>query len=65
MGLGPSHDWSSHAANAFGLMALSYEDPARLASFGEPIRKWELRDDPQIAVLNDATNCVAQELLPT
>ena len=23
MGLGPSHDWSSHAADAFGLMALS------------------------------------------
>ena len=29
VGLGPSHDWSSHAADAFGLMALSYEDPAR------------------------------------
>ena len=36
-GLGPSHDWSSHAADAFGLMALSYEDPARLASFRQPI----------------------------
>ncbi len=33
VGLGPEHDWSSHAADAFGLMALSYEDPARLASF--------------------------------
>jgi phage terminase large subunit len=38
VGLGPSHDWSSHAADAFGLMALSYEDPARLASFRAPIR---------------------------
>ena len=37
VGLGPSHDWSSHAADAFGLMALSYEDPARLASFRAPI----------------------------
>ena len=35
MGLGPSHDWSSHAADAFGLMALSYEDPARLCKFSQ------------------------------
>lgn len=27
MGLGPEHDWSSHAADAFGLMAISYEMP--------------------------------------
>jgi phage terminase large subunit len=26
-GLGPDHDWSSHAARAFGLMALCYEEP--------------------------------------
>ena len=25
MGLGPNHDWSSHCADAFGLMAISYE----------------------------------------
>ena len=37
VGLGPSHDRSSHAADAFGLMALSYEDPARVASFRGPI----------------------------
>ena len=37
VGLGPSHDWSSHAADAFGLMALSYEDPARVASFRKPV----------------------------
>jgi phage terminase large subunit len=29
VGLGPEHDWSSHAALAFGLMALCYEDPSR------------------------------------
>jgi hypothetical protein len=28
IGLGPDHDWSSHAADAFGLMAIGYEDPA-------------------------------------
>jgi phage terminase large subunit len=29
LGLGPSHDWSSHAADAFGLMCLDYEEPRR------------------------------------
>lgn len=34
MGLGPEHDWSSHGADAFGLMAVAYEAPteARKAS---------------------------------
>lgn len=27
IGLGPDHDWSSHAADAFGLMAVCYEGP--------------------------------------
>lgn len=27
IGLGPSHDWSSHCADAFGLMAIDYEEP--------------------------------------
>jgi hypothetical protein len=27
VGLGPAHDWSSHAADAFGLMAIAYEEP--------------------------------------
>lgn len=27
IGLGPEHDWSSHAADAFGLMAVAYEKP--------------------------------------
>lgn len=29
VGLGPEHDWSSHAADAWGLMAVAYEDPSR------------------------------------
>ena len=28
IGLGPEHDWSSHGADAFGLMAITYEEPA-------------------------------------
>jgi phage terminase large subunit len=27
VGLGPSHDWSSHGADAFGLMCVVYEEP--------------------------------------
>jgi phage terminase large subunit len=27
IGLGPEHDWSSHAADAFGLMCIAYEEP--------------------------------------
>jgi phage terminase large subunit len=27
IGLGPNHDWASHAADAFGLMCVSYEQP--------------------------------------
>ena len=27
IGLGPEHDWSSHAADAFGLMCVAYEEP--------------------------------------
>ena len=27
VGLGPAHDWSSHACNSFGLMAIVYEEP--------------------------------------
>jgi hypothetical protein len=34
VGLGPEHDWSSYAADAFGSMAIAYEDPSRLAAFG-------------------------------
>jgi phage terminase large subunit len=38
VGLGPEHDWSSHAADAFGLMAICYEAPGRAASFNRAIR---------------------------
>jgi len=27
LGLGPEHDWASHAADAFGLMCVAYEEP--------------------------------------
>lgn len=27
IGLGPAHDWASHGADAFGLMAIDYEEP--------------------------------------
>ena len=29
VGLGPDHDWSSHAADAFGLMCVVYEEPSQ------------------------------------
>lgn len=32
VGLGPEHDWSSHAADAFGLMAIAYEAPKQARS---------------------------------
>jgi phage terminase large subunit len=35
---GPEHDWSSHAANSFGLMAIAYEEPSRLASFNRELK---------------------------
>jgi phage terminase large subunit len=38
VGLGPEHDWSSHAADALGLMAICYEQPGSAASFNRPIR---------------------------
>lgn len=38
IGLGPEHDWSSHAADALGLMAICYERPGRAGSFNRPIR---------------------------
>jgi phage terminase large subunit len=27
VGLGPEHDWSSHAADSFGYMAIAYDEP--------------------------------------
>jgi phage terminase large subunit len=41
VGLGPEHDWSSHAAEAFGYLAISYEEPpARKSS-----SNWRRYDD--------------------
>lgn len=37
VGLGPEHDWSSHAADAFGLMAICYREPTGEANFGRKI----------------------------
>ena len=37
IGLGPDHDWSSHCADAFGLMAICYEEPARTSVFSRKI----------------------------
>ncbi len=37
VGLGPEHDWSSHAADAFGLMAVCYEEPSRTKAFSRKI----------------------------
>lgn len=34
VGLGPDHDWSSHAADGLGMMAICYEEPSRSANFG-------------------------------
>jgi phage terminase large subunit len=36
VGLGPEHDWSSHAADAFGLMAVKYEEPGARGAFNKP-----------------------------
>jgi phage terminase large subunit len=35
IGLGPMHDWSSHGADAFGLMCVAHEPPT--ATWGAPI----------------------------
>jgi phage terminase large subunit len=33
IGLGPEHDWSSHGADAFGLMCVAYEEPREALKF--------------------------------
>jgi phage terminase large subunit len=40
VGLGPEHDWSSHAADAFGLMAISHETPHKRPDWQQPGMKW-------------------------
>jgi phage terminase large subunit len=46
VGLGPDHDWSSHAADAFGLMAINYEEPSRARNFAASLNtsRWGLCD---------------------
>jgi phage terminase large subunit len=38
IGLGPEHDWSSHAADALGLMPICYQEPGRGGNFNRAIR---------------------------
>ncbi len=40
VGLGPEHDWSSHAADAFGLMCVAYEQPRGQKKWAQPSAKW-------------------------
>jgi phage terminase large subunit len=45
IGLGPDHDWSSHAADAAGLMAISFEPPRkRIEQNKAPVKrsKWAM-----------------------
>lgn len=37
IGLGPEHDWSSHAADAFGMMCQVFEATSRESDWGKPI----------------------------
>jgi phage terminase large subunit len=37
VGLGPEHDWSSHGADGFGLMAIDYEEPSQTRAFNRVI----------------------------
>lgn len=39
VGLGPEHDWSSHGADGFGLMAVAYEPPGNKIASAQLIRK--------------------------
>lgn len=38
IGLGPEHDWSSHGADAFGLMCITYEEPTRSKEWTKPLK---------------------------
>lgn len=37
IGLGPDHDWSSHAADAFGLMCVAYDEPREKRKLKRPV----------------------------
>jgi phage terminase large subunit len=40
IGLGPEHDWASHAADAFGLMCVAYEEPREAVKLNFSRGKW-------------------------
>lgn len=40
VGLGPEHDWSSHGADAFGLMCVAYEAPQGKQTLPQPKTNW-------------------------
>lgn len=40
IGLGPLHDWSSHAADSFGMMACCYEEPGRNGDFNRKVIRY-------------------------
>jgi hypothetical protein len=63
VGLGPEHDWSSHGADAFGLMCVAYEEPQSSAPLKYPSsrqlehRKASLRSDPMtMATITNGSN---------
>lgn len=37
IGLGPNHDWSSHAADAFGYMCIAYQEPKNTEDWDNPL----------------------------
>jgi phage terminase large subunit len=42
IGLGPEHDWSSHAADAFGLMCIAHDEPSE-TGWGTPLTRQRTR----------------------
>lgn len=40
IGLGPEHDWSSHGADSFGLMAVAYEEPTTKRKPSQQVISW-------------------------
>jgi phage terminase large subunit len=40
VGLGPEHDWSSHCADAFGMMCSVYKEPGNNAGWKQPATGW-------------------------
>lgn len=40
IGLGPEHDWSSHGADAFGLISVAYGEPRKQPVYVTPDLRW-------------------------